>query len=355
MQQGWNGSWIGAERLDERGCRAEYAAYERRRELLLLTFIELCVPPSQLSPKAVPTFPESFRHLRDSTRWRFRNPGRPVKSSSSGMALSLLSAGLAANQPITLSWASSPIMPGETALLSGGGFRNTSLVKLTSKSGHSLTVPALDVSNAALKFTLPSDAAAGAYDVSVDGSPPLPINTPDVWWWQGDGGNASTPGGWLRVFGRGLSQDDVAREDGEELRRVLISAVTEQDFAAARNALDGLEQASATRAAVATYLRLTPSSGGPTVMLTAVSGNTTTYHALFELPTTLAPDTYSAEISSGLSTPSHEWAPLESFYSPELPVSRVRRHLEPGARCRAPPNCLVSCAGAAGSRHRRTS
>ena len=25
------------------------------------------------------------------------------------------------------------------------------------------------------------------------------------WWWQGDAGDASTPGGWLRVFGRALT------------------------------------------------------------------------------------------------------------------------------------------------------
>ena len=85
---------------------------------------------------------------------------------------------------------------------------STSKVTLVSSSADSdsattaattTTVPALDASNAALKFRVPG--AAQAYDVSVDGSAPLCMNLPDPWWWQGDAGNSSTPDGWLRVFG----------------------------------------------------------------------------------------------------------------------------------------------------------
>ena len=42
----------------------------------------------------------------------------------------------------------------------------------------------VQVTDSALKFQLPvSSTAMAAYDVSVDGSAPLPINLPDVWWW----------------------------------------------------------------------------------------------------------------------------------------------------------------------------
>ena len=56
-------------------------------------------------------------------------------------------------------------------------------------------------------FQLPAGTIGGMslYDVSVDGSAPLVVNKPDIWWWQGDAGNTSTPGGWLRAFGRSVS------------------------------------------------------------------------------------------------------------------------------------------------------
>ena len=44
----------------------------------------------------------------------------------------------------------------------------------------------------------------GAYSIVAAGSAPLIVNRPDLWWVQGDSGNRSSIGGWLRVFGRNL-------------------------------------------------------------------------------------------------------------------------------------------------------
>ena len=115
----------------------------------------------------------------------------------------------------TLSWASVPLLPGTLGMLSGGGFRNSSEVTLVAQDGTEHATPALDASTAALKFKMPdvpgphlcaplcishsvflppsihpppalhfvrvsSALSAGAYDVRVDGSAPLPVNVPDM-------------------------------------------------------------------------------------------------------------------------------------------------------------------------------
>ena len=116
----------------------------------------------------------------------------------------------------TLSWASVPLLPGTLGMLSGGGFRNRSEVTLVAQDGTEHATPALDASTAALKFKMPDvpgphlcaplcishsvipaafhqptacpafrtrilcALSAGAYDVRVDGSAPLPVNVPDM-------------------------------------------------------------------------------------------------------------------------------------------------------------------------------
>ncbi|MCU0982999.1 MAG: hypothetical protein MUF25_27880 [Pirellulaceae bacterium] len=36
-------------------------------------------------------------------------------------------------------------------------------------------------------------------------SEPVILNAPEPWWWNGDGGETASPGGWLRVFGKSLN------------------------------------------------------------------------------------------------------------------------------------------------------
>jgi len=63
--------------------------------------------------------------------------------------------------------------------------------------------------NRCLKFVLPASWKPGVYAFRItgaDGTVQRLLNQPDVWWAQGDGGTFATPGGWVRAFGKNLSQ-----------------------------------------------------------------------------------------------------------------------------------------------------
>ena len=178
------------------------------------------------------------------------------------------------------------------------------------------------------------------------------------WWWQGDAGDASTPGGWLRVFGRALTSiaDPVAAwphpdaEDAEDAaqasRAQLDAAVARGDFAQARAALGALEQHQHRRAAMAalpTTLRLMRTGGGAEIRLSAV--NATAYHASFELPPSLAPGAYRPVSPSD--APSPKGCPLPRHLSTtpftQVPTWRIsptaflRSRMTAGARCACSP------------------
>jgi len=72
---------------------------------------------------------------------------------------------------------------------------------------------------------------------------------------------------------------------------------------------------------VVLVLTQTPRSNAPPITLTSVAANTTTYDALFRLPPSVAAGEYTAEIFSGLRTPSTKqgWVPLSMFLSPQQP------------------------------------
>eukprot|EP01051_Picozoa_sp_SAG22_P023467 SAG22_NODE_6068_length_906_cov_1.055762_1_plen_192_part_10 len=141
----------------------------------------------------------------------------------------------------TVNWVSSPAKHGETVLVNGGGFSEASTVTLTAADGTKTTAEALDVLPTGLKFKLPAASSAAAavasdyaaYDVSVSGSDSLPLNTPDIWWWQGDGGNFSTPGGWLRVFGRNIAATSSTPTPEQAAKSALDAALASGDLAAA--------------------------------------------------------------------------------------------------------------------------
>ena len=253
---------------------------------------------------------------------------------SPALLLLLAIAAAPAHSAVHLNWVSHN---GAAALLAGGPFTATSKVTLVSSSTDSdsattattttTTVPALDVSNAALKFRVPG--ASQAYDVSVDGSAPLCMNLPDPWWWQGDAGNSSTPDGWLRVFGRSIGlSSGTALKSTAELQADAAAAIARADYATAGEVLRRLQQSGA--AASTTQLRLTPSSGGGEPVIIAAT-NTTEHDAFFEIPSSLALGSYTGELSNGLSTVAcGTWRPLSMFLRPD-----------PQAACgkSPPPSC----------------
>lgn len=253
--------------------------------------------------------------------------------------LTLLALVGSASAAPTLNWASLPARDGETVIASGGGFTNASVVTLAGADGTKHTVQSLNAHDSGISFQLPSGTIGGMslYDVSVDGSAPFILNAPDVWWWQGDAGNTSTPGGWLRAFGRSVSIHS-AEEDTKAADRLAIdAAVARGDYTAARQLIDQLEMlraASGAAVPTGTQLRLTPKSataadGASPTVVSAVAANSSVFEARFELPTTLAPGEYTAEISNGLKSPSKgEWFPLDMFIGSDssYPVGLGVRH-----------------------------
>ena len=223
----------------------------------------------------------------------------------------------------TLNWVSAPARDGETVIASGGGFTKASVVTLTGSDGTKHNAKSLNVHESGISFQLPTGKVGGMslYDVSVDGSAPIIVNAPDVWWWQGDSGNSSTPGGWLRVFGRSISAHsaEAATTAAVADRLEIDDAVSRADYAAARQLIDRLEMKRAPSGAVpiGTQLRLTPKSATSAispVVISAVAANSSVFEARFELPATVAPGEYTAEISNGLKSPSKgEWFPLDMF------------------------------------------
>lgn len=228
----------------------------------------------------------------------------------------------------TVDWVSHPLLSAETALVSGGGLVNGSVVSLVSGPAPGTTHPVTpqDCSGSAMFFTMPASDAPAAYDLVVknsNGSATVPINMPEVWWWQGDGGNSSTPGGWLRLFGRSLSFSSTGKAGTDNLKEQAMVAIQSKHYSEAHHLLTQLESLEwDTPAALPTQVRLTPVSGnGAPRILTSVVQNTTMWDALFSVPSDLTAGDYTAEVSNGLSTPSTPtWVPMSTFVDPTRPA-----------------------------------
>ncbi len=191
------------------------------------------------------------------------NRSRLIQFISSAVLL-LGSAALRAETP-RIFWASDPVGPDETVLVQGSEFdgAKVELSKLAD-SGQPAAGPqkmeVLQGSESSLKFIVPADWKQGVYALKVTGkdgkvSKEWLINSPDVWWVQGDEGEAATPGGWLRAFGKSLNF-------GEK-----------------------------------TQLRLTDGAGKASII---EAGKADAFAASFEIPSGLAPGSYTAAMHNGL-------------------------------------------------------
>eukprot|EP00041_Stephanoeca_diplocostata_P029079 m.848888 g.848888 ORF g.848888 m.848888 type:complete len:528 (+) comp23490_c2_seq17:528-2111(+) len=238
-----------------------------------------------------------------------------------------------------LFWASYPVLPNETVVIGGAGFEATDMgtnglestkiviQPLSNGSSSPTQVMAAQVSGDAVKVTIPASLPLDAYNISVNGSEPISVNVPDIWWAMGDTGNASTPGGWVRVFGRGLSLSaDAAASDNQRIKldvqslaAAMKSAVRRQDFAAVEE-LASQQSALAQNAQVAqserdTTLILTPvTSEGSKIVLTAPPTNVSSVSAVFPLPHTIPPGEYQVSVSNGAAS-----SGMDSFVSPTMP------------------------------------
>ena len=190
--------------------------------------------------------------------------------------------------PIVITWGSYPVLPGQTVLLTGSGFPcqpnvGRVLIKGINSGGvASATLIVGQTSRHSLKFVLPTSLAMDVFEVTVlapgltggVSSKPYYLNAPDVWTVQGDLGNSSTPGGTVRLIGRGLGAAQArSAESAERQREALLTAELAQAVKHGRRSearrlsteLQHLLHADADRsvpAGAATILRLTPVVGG---------------------------------------------------------------------------------------------
>ena len=216
----------------------------------------------------------------------------------------------AADNPI-ITWASHPVLPDQTVLLQVSPFTNGSKILLQSTSttsgtqavAPSVTLEPLFVSDAGVAVVVPPSFPHHAvYTASVEGSaaPPVRINAPDLFWAQGSEGDSTTPGGWIRVFGRSLSFVPV-----------------------------GLLALDAPPVGWTTTLRLSPATvtgGGvkPTIV-TADYKNLSSFSAFFRVPAGMPAGEYDIAVSNGPSG----YVELDSFVHPDQPHLRSITIAEP--------------------------
>ena len=130
-------------------------------------------------------------------------------------------------------WVQHPVKPGEHVLLQGGNWGTNAVVEI---GGRKLKPDF--VSGSGLVFAYPSgreEVLKGRIVSDGGRSNEFSVNEPTVWWTQGDGGDISTPGGWLRVFGHSLAGGRVRIKGTGFLarwRELELSRVDEYELAA---------------------------------------------------------------------------------------------------------------------------
>ncbi len=107
-------------------------------------------------------------------------------------------------------WCSTPVRPGEAVMIYGGNWGKNPVVKLA----NGTTIKPFKVTGEMLLFEYPANMPFKILKglIAADGreSRGFELNSPDVWWIQGDWGSEASPGGWLRIFGRCISFDNKA-------------------------------------------------------------------------------------------------------------------------------------------------
>ncbi len=127
----------------------------------------------------------------------------------------------ASTKPPVIFWASDPVAPGETVLVTGSNLGERPKVEIVRLSetnqpvqspvnwSGAVAVSVLQPADPSLKFTIPESLPPGvfAYRVTTSsGRASGLLNEPVVNWLQGDLGQEASPGGRVRLFGRDLGR-----------------------------------------------------------------------------------------------------------------------------------------------------
>ena len=113
-------------------------------------------------------------------------------------------------------WVSEPVRPDETLMVMGEGFTSNSVVELGLPTDSAkpevkewTALRPIQASERSLKVVVPKAWPLNVWACRVREGRAVSsvgfLNEPEVWWWNGDGGEFATPGGWLRVFGKSLN------------------------------------------------------------------------------------------------------------------------------------------------------
>jgi len=119
-------------------------------------------------------------------------------------------------------WASDPVQPDDTVLVTGDDLAGVGSVRIGRLTDNpvgppaiteTIEVPTVQPSPSSFKFIVPKQLGAGVFRVSFADATAksFDLNAPSIYWLQGDQGHASSPGGWLRAFGRNIARAPGAR------------------------------------------------------------------------------------------------------------------------------------------------
>eukprot|EP01043_Picozoa_sp_COSAG02_P002113 COSAG02_NODE_48_length_45421_cov_103.222100_6_plen_689_part_00 len=185
------------------------------------------------------------------------------------------------------------------------------------------------------KFVLPTSLDQDVFAVTISGSAPYFLNAPEVWSIHGDLGNTSTPGGTVRLIGRGLATAQgiadgsntsdlmsltaqlaqLTRDGGSRAEIVQLTAALQRK----------LERPG--RGGGLTQLRLIPERGGSPVLLTAQwtaeeFAQRADFSATFQIPPSIALGAYKLSVSVS-NEQSEATGPkffnISTFVSPAVP------------------------------------
>jgi hypothetical protein len=111
-------------------------------------------------------------------------------------------------------WFNDPVNPDETVLVTGAELDAISTVTVSRLPDESAPeseaeqrVPIIQANPFSLKFVVPKEFAPGIYRFTLShgkGNISALLNVPTVYWTQGSLGEATSPGGWVQIFGRNI-------------------------------------------------------------------------------------------------------------------------------------------------------
>ena len=276
-----------------------------------------------------------------------------VASAASGGAASRSPGAVAVPPPAALFWCVADVRPGETLLCALGQRLPIGTGNLTLRiapSGNATTAleaaATLSPSGDAVSAVVPAVAPVGAYSVQLlgDGGSELSetflVNAPELWWAQGDRGAAASPGGWIRLFGRGLTlpRDERERQrcvpcelDGVVHALVQVREQEDVDWQLVASLAAQAERLATTQRLLqqqaetggggsgATTLNITTDApGSHSIVLQASARRLSTFSAEFVVPVATPPGNYSVSLSNGQAATGLSW-----FLSPQQPARHV--------------------------------